>query len=73
MSGGGAGVAAGGAGALLASLPSFVSLPSFASRSCALASRRGRVSRDAWLPFVVYATEVGYDYSGDEPVPNPGI
>lgn len=22
--------------------------------------------RDVWLPFVVYATEIGYDYGGDE-------
>lgn len=30
------------------------------------AIRYGRIPRDVWLPLVVYATEVGYDYSGDE-------
>lgn len=25
-----------------------------------------KLPRDTWLPFVVYAAEVGYDYSGDE-------
>jgi hypothetical protein len=30
------------------------------------AVRRGRLPRDAWLPFVVYAAEMGYEYSGDE-------
>lgn len=26
----------------------------------------GDVRLDAWLPFVVYATEIGYEFSGDE-------
>src|SRR3954454_8643828 len=30
------------------------------------AVRQRRFGRDAWLPFVVYAAEVGYAYSGDE-------
>ena len=30
------------------------------------AVRRGQLPRDAWLPFVVYAAEMGYEYSGDE-------
>jgi hypothetical protein len=30
------------------------------------AVRRAEIPRDAWLPFVVYAAEVGYGYSGDE-------
>ena len=30
------------------------------------AVRGGRLPRDAWLPFVVYAAEMGYAYSGDE-------
>jgi hypothetical protein len=30
------------------------------------AVRRGRLSRQTWLPFVVYAAELGYEYSGDE-------
>jgi hypothetical protein len=30
------------------------------------AVRIGRLPRDAWLPFVVYAAEIGYQYSGDE-------
>lgn len=28
--------------------------------------RAGILPRESWLPFVVYATEVGYKYSGDE-------
>src|SRR5579871_450111 len=28
--------------------------------------RRWRLPRDTWLPFVVYAAEIGYAYSGDE-------
>ncbi len=27
---------------------------------------RGHLSNEAWLPFVVYASEIGYEYSGDE-------
>jgi len=27
---------------------------------------RGQLPRDNWLPFVIYAAEVGYEYSGDE-------
>lgn len=27
---------------------------------------RGQLPRDNWLPFVVYAAEVGYDYSGED-------
>lgn len=30
------------------------------------AVRRGHLPRDTWLPFVVYAAEIGYAYSGDE-------
>jgi len=30
------------------------------------AVRRGHLSRSSWLPFVVYAAELGYEYSGDE-------
>ncbi len=30
------------------------------------AVREGRIPFEAWLPLVVYASEVGYDYSGDE-------
>jgi hypothetical protein len=30
------------------------------------AVRRGHLPHESWLPFVVYATEVGYEYSGDE-------
>lgn len=30
------------------------------------AVRRNAIQRDDWLPFVVYAAEVGYEYSGDE-------
>lgn len=30
------------------------------------AARRGHLSRLSWLPFVVYAAEIGYEYSGDE-------
>jgi hypothetical protein len=32
----------------------------------ASAIARGDLCRDAWLPLVVYATELGYDFSGDE-------
>jgi hypothetical protein len=28
--------------------------------------RRAELPRDHWLPFVVYAAEIGYEYSGDE-------
>ena len=28
--------------------------------------QRAWLPRDAWLPFVVYAAEIGYDFSGDE-------
>jgi hypothetical protein len=31
-----------------------------------LAVRRGQLPEKSWLPFVVYAAEVGYKYSGDE-------
>jgi hypothetical protein len=31
-----------------------------------LAVRRGQLPEESWLPFVVYAAEVGYDYRGDE-------
>jgi hypothetical protein len=30
------------------------------------AVRSGRLPADTWLPFVVYAAEIGYEYSGDE-------
>jgi hypothetical protein len=30
------------------------------------AVRRGVLPRDTWLPFVVYAAEIGYEFSGDE-------
>lgn len=30
------------------------------------AVRRGELPQRSWLPFVVYAAEVGYEYSGDE-------
>jgi hypothetical protein len=30
------------------------------------AVRRAAVPRDSWLPFVIYAAEIGYEYSGDE-------
>jgi hypothetical protein len=30
------------------------------------AVQRARLPRDHWLPFVVYAAEIGYEYSGDE-------
>jgi hypothetical protein len=30
------------------------------------AVRQGHLPRDHWLPFVVYAAEIGYEYSGDE-------
>src|SRR6266511_6043785 len=30
------------------------------------AVRRAELSRNTWLPFVVYAAEIGYGYSGDE-------
>lgn len=30
------------------------------------AVRRAHFPRDTWLPFVVYAAEIGYEYSGDE-------
>src|SRR5947209_19645400 len=30
------------------------------------AARRAHLPRDKWLPFVVYAAEIGYEYSGDE-------
>jgi hypothetical protein len=28
--------------------------------------RRAHLPRDHWLPFIVYAAEIGYEYSGDE-------
>jgi hypothetical protein len=30
------------------------------------AVRRGHLARETWLPFIVYAAELGYEYSGDE-------
>lgn len=30
------------------------------------AVQRGRLPRGAWLPFIVYAAEVGYEYAGEE-------
>ena len=30
------------------------------------AVRRAELPRDTWLPFIVYAAEIGYGYSGDE-------
>jgi hypothetical protein len=31
-----------------------------------LAVRRGQLPEKSWLPFVIYAAEIGYEYSGDE-------
>jgi hypothetical protein len=38
----------------------------FLKEQVASSVREGRVRGDLWLPLVVYATEIGYEYSGDE-------
>jgi hypothetical protein len=55
-------------GAPLFALEHGLSRPELALLKARVASavRGGCVPRDFWLPLVVYATEVGYEYSGDE-------
>lgn len=38
----------------------------FLKEQVASSIRQGRVRGDLWLPLIVYASEIGYEYSGDE-------
>jgi hypothetical protein len=38
----------------------------FLKEQVASSVRQGRVRGDLWLPLIVYASEIGYEYSGDE-------